>query len=144
MGARKSTQIRAPQGTTAAPNFMKRSREQQTTREQQAYDRESQYYDRALQTAREQQAYQQVQPRTTDSYATRAQPSPPSYQQMHMQMLQDRAASKQSPMVRQDTANDQRMNEYRARQGQQEQERLMQERAAAERSKGRRRFSWQR
>ena len=128
---------------------MKRSREQQTTREQQAYDqqaydRASQDYDRALQTAREQQAYQQVQPRTTDSYATRAQPSPPSYQQMHMQMLQDRAASKQSPMVRQDTANDQRMNEYRARQGQQEQERLMQERAAAERSKGRRRFSWQR
>jgi hypothetical protein len=48
--------------------------------------------------------------------ATRAQPSTSSYQQMHMKMLQDRAGSGQGPMVRQDTANDQRMNDYMARQ----------------------------
>ena len=136
MGARKPTQIGKPQGTTAATyaNYTTPPR----ITEQQTYGRAGQAYQQVG------QAYQHVQPRTTDSYATRAQPSPPSYQQMHMKMLQDRAASKQSPMVRQDTANDQRMNEYRARQDQQEQERLMQERAAAERSRGRRRFSWQR
>lgn len=136
MGARKPTQIGKPQGTTAATyaNYTTPPR----ITEQQTYGRAGQAYQQVG------QAYQHVQPRTTDSYATRAQPSPPSYQQMHMKMLQDRAASKQSPMVRQDTANDQRMNEYRAHQDQQEEKRLMQERAAAERSRGSRRFSWQR
>jgi len=97
---------------------------------------EPQSYDRAVQT---------VQPRTADIYIPyptvrpQPQPAPFSYQQKHMQMLQDRARNSQGPMAQQDAANDQRMNEYGARQAQQEQER-----AAAERSRGRRRFSWQR
>jgi hypothetical protein len=120
MGARKQPrQIGQPQGTSAATYAN---------------------YTAPLRNT-EQQAYRQVQPRTTDSYATRAQPSPSSYQQMHMKMLQDRAASKQSPMVRQDTANDQRMNEYMNQQrAEQDRARFMQ----ATQPRQPRRFSWQR
>lgn len=91
-----------------------------------------QSYDRAVQT---------VQPRTTDIYIPyptvrpQPQPAPFSYQQRHMQMLQDRARNNQGPMAQQDAANDQRMNMERQAQ---------QEREAAERSRGRRRFRWQR
>jgi hypothetical protein len=136
MGARKPTQIGQAQGTSADTyaNYTAPSR----TTEQQAYDRTSQAYNQASQTAKEQQAYQQVQPRTTDSYATRAQPSTSSYQQMHMKMLQDRAGSGQGPMARQDTANDQRMNEYMNRTND------MPQPPRSSSPWGRRRFSWQR
>jgi len=80
-------------------------------------------------------------PQTAQDYRRQVQPSPSSYQQMHMKMLQDRAASKQSPMVRQDTANDQRINEYMNQQrAEQDRARFMQVTPSVQP----RRFNWQR
>jgi len=147
MGARKPTQIGQAQGTSADTyaNYTAPAR----TTEQQAYDRTSQAYNQASQTAKEQQAYD----RTSQAYNQASQIRndmarqgdqerasfmvAPQYRS-DQERTAPRVGSGQGPMARQDTANDQRMNEYMNRTND------MPQPPRSSSPWGRRRFSWQR